>query len=813
MRNCGLSTHRKSLKFLVLIISLILLCVIPMLSDLFAYSRTHVEVNRQDVQYASVKNTVVTQKIYSEGFLSDFGISFYAPSGQLYGNAEVNITLSQNGYSVTESVKAAKLRTLSHYEKNPETEMEERTRYEMSYTLRKSLLKFFRGDIIVSVTSDNLPAGTDLFCEVSSTLVSGLPSALADNNVLGKPMVLEYNVLRIDAHFWYEIILLIVLVFLMMATSWLLAFKHDWLKKHNIMFLCAFLIIFIVVSIRNPYASFWGEPFSEAAYEFWYKAENMGLVKSMMSLMSGEALAWWERILMWVSNTISPRKFVFMTAQLMELTWIGLVAAMPCLNNYRRFFCDEIRLIISLFLGTSLLFDSAYYFWSCSYWALIFFFLFSLLPMEKLHLGVYRLGLVLSVLLCVSRIYHVLLIPVAVVAVLLLGKKQGRRFTIYCWTVALAATFEGLFSFAAGTNLSADSHFLQNMLDIGLVRMLENTLYYQIQVINSLFSGNTHWQGSGANAIALMLFFFIIAFFIHAIKKQKNEVACILGGLGFVSLGSVAINVYTSGSLAVVSFPRNYASAVNWGENVYQEADLHFSYAYICLIFLLLTILFYLEKSYKNKINKFVQPQHLSYALHMRTSFVCSCVTLVFIIAAAFSAKPRLPYKKITVEWKSVYQATEQDSYFLAINTFYGVAPISLEQDTDEMIYGLDDNNNLYEWHDGMRAYEQNKIYHQADIGAVSESEILPVLSVTARRALTNFDVKYVAVLRNSEGRELARVTQAQTDHRLWLDFLFHEPVMDVYSISFELTDGSIAYIQDGLQVGYLLEEKDRGKI
>lgn len=288
------------------------------------------------------------------------------------------------------------------------------------------------------------------------------------------------------------------------------------------------------------------------------------------------------------------------------------------------------------------------------------------------------------------------------------------------------------------------------------------------------------------------------------LAKKEWAKACWLGGLGVISLGSIAINVFTCGSHAAVSFPLNYASNVNWGQNIYQEADLHFSYSYICLSFILLTLVYWAQKPLKKSIQTYANPAQATALCQKSTAVICAVVSIACCIVASCNVKKRLTYDRITVEWKSSYQVTENPDYFLAVNTFYRAAPISLEQGTDEMIFGVDSTGTLYEWLPWLPAYEQYLPYHRADIGAVSQAEQQPVLSVTARRALTNFQVSYVAVLRDRDGTELARAVQAQTDNRLWLDFLFDEPVTGVYTVSFELLDGSAAYIQDGLQIGFV---------
>ncbi len=792
------------LRFFACLTALLLLCIAPMLSDLYAYNRNTVTVLPQNVQYVSVKNTVVSQQIYCQGHMENLGITFYAPSGALYQDATVRITVSQGTKSVSETVKAAQLRTQSAYRVDEKTQTEAKEREEMTYFLRGHLFGFSGGEATVMVTGENLPEGTDLFCEVSSTKVSGLPAAKAGENDLGEPLVLQYGQFRLNAHFWYESALLLMLAALIVFTSYLLVWKSDWLKRGNLLFWCAFAIIFVVVSIRNPYASFWGEPRSEAAYEFWYKAENMGFVGSLMSLMSGEALAWWERILMWTANTIAPTKYVFTAAQLLELTWISMVTAMPCLRSFRRYFADAPRLFFSILLGTALLFDSAYYFWSCSYWALLFFILFALLPLEKLHPAAYAAGLVLTVILCVSRIYHILLIPVALVLMLVLGKARGRRFTIYCGIVAAASFFEGAYSLGAGESLAAGSSPLQSLADIGVGRMIDNTLYYQVQVINSFFTGAEHFSGSAANLLGLLILGLVVLLLFWEIYRQHRAAACMIGALGFISLGSIAVNVYTCGSHAAVYFPINYAAPVHWGENYYQQADLHFTYAYVCLVFLLAGILYLFKTQAAAEMEALVKPDVFALCRRKAASLLCVLVAAACCCEAAFSVKPRLDYSRIVVEWKSIWQITEQQDYFAAINMFYLAAPISLEQGTDEMIYGVDQNGALYQWDYGKARYQMDLPYSTADIGAVSAIGEKQVLSITACRAITNFDVSYVAVLRDAQGNELARAAQAQTDGRLWLDFLFPDSVRGVYSVTFELSDGSVAYVQDAIQVGYI---------
>lgn len=800
---------RKLLRFLAVILLLSLICLAPLVSQLYYYSRSTVTVEAEDVQYASVKDTVVSQEILLQGRASNLKVFFYAPSGQLYQDAVVRISVRQDGRIIETQVPATALLVGGAYETPPEVRVTPISKRESMYQVRADLSSLEPGWATVEITAEGLPDGTDLFCCVSRTLVSGLPGAKAGENELGAPLVLEYDVLKFDAAFWYETGLLAALFAVIVFTAYLLTQRRQWLEHRNWLFVCVFVMIFLFVSIRQPTSSFWGEPRSEAAYEFWYKAHEYGFFKSLMTLMSGEALAWMERILMWIADTLVPVRYVFVAAQLMELTFISFVTAMPCLNAYRRYFSDEVRMVFSLFLGTSLLFVKAYYFWSVSYWSLLFFIAFALLDLDRLRRWQYAAGLVLAAVLCVSRIFHAVLIPAALLLWVVLGKKRGFRFRLYCAVLALASAFEVVYSLLAGQHLSGNASLLAGIRNLGIWRVVENTFYFEVQVLNSFFTGGEHFQGGVANALFLVMLLSLIAVALWNLIRRDGckELACFLLCIGIVSLGTVAITVITSGSYDWVSMPYNYSTRVSWSENYYQEGDLHFSYAYISLAYLLMAGAYVLKRHLM--ADSAASGTEKAALGRILPAAVAGLLAVLCIVNTPAREDRTMLQTSIPTQWKAVSYVTERDSYFIAVNTRYAAAPISLEHNSDELIYGVDEDGNGMLWDATKPAYEEEVPYHIAELGAVSDSEDKQILSVTAKRALTNFDVVYVAVFYDRDGNELARVRQANSPDRFWLDFIPEEPLTGVYSVAFELEDGSVAYIEDGLQVGYILEDTE----
>lgn len=799
---------RKDIKtFVFVALSLMFICFIPMYGNLFTYSTKDVIVEKTELQYVSVKNQCVEQHIYVEGNIKNFKIYFYAPSGILYDEATVKISILQGEEEkAVDIVKARRIPVESSYDRHePISEEEEKLLRYNCYIVDADFSAISTGDAVLRIEGENIPEGTDLFCMVSGTLTSGLPSATANDTELGHPLAIEYEIVKHNQYYYYDITMIIILSVIILGIAGVFAYREKLLKKTNVLYVCAFALIFVCISIQTPTATFYGTPRSEAVYEFWYKAHSMTFLESLMSLMSGESLAWLERIIMWCADKMVPVQYVFVAAQMMEVCFISAVTAMPCLKTFQKYFNELERLIFSILLGVFSLFLKTYYFWSVSYWAFIFIMLFCFVDMDRLKKRHFVYALVFSVILCISRIFHIMFIPVAVILLIAIGRERGRRFRIYCYTIIGASAFEGIYSTMAGTSLTQESGMLENIMDIGVWRIIENTIFYEVQVINSFLFGKEHMIGFTSNMIGLAIIagIFIYCMYSFMGKHGPKKMGCLLLGLGILSFGTIAITVVTSGSYAQVQFPHNYATVVDWGENYFQEADLHFSYAYICLLFILYGLAYAGRERIMKMINENVSDEIQSRVKERAgQAFACGIVLfgLGFVIV---NAKEREKIdNSLAADWSAFYGTVDQASYFMPVNVIYRAAQISMEHNSETWIYGVGDDGKGYFWKNGDDVYTFEKPYSIAEIGAVSDIDEREVLTITAKKAITNFDITYVAVLKDKYGNVIKRVEQANSPERVWIDFVLDEPMEEIYCIEFETLDGNVAYVKDAVQIG-----------
>lgn len=776
--------NKRNLLFIVFWGILFLLCVVPLLSGLYGDCYNDIEVESLQSETLPISSPIISQQIILQGRMKNLGI-YFVTSNTANTGGKIKISLEQGSTYAEEIMDTSKIKTSDFY-------------YFTSH------LSYFKsGNALVKIQALNSAANSSVSCVVSHTLVSGLPAALENNKVLGGPLVLKYNIFKFNFYFYYDSILLFLLLCILIITSYLLIYKRELLDKHNILFLCSFSIIFLTVSIKNPNVSVFGDPISEAAYEFWQKAHYLGFFHSLMSLMSGESMAWLERIFISISDFLSPSgKYVFTIAQFLELSFISAVTSMVCLKSFKRYFSDEIRLLFSIFVGSLLYFNYAYNFNCSSYWGTFFFIVFALMNLKSLKKYQYILGVVLAGILCLSRIFYIVLVPICIFLLIVDGKKLGRRFRILCYTIIACSSFQSIYSVCTNACLSNES-FLSNIKDKGILAVIGNTFYYQVQVFNSLFTNHANINGLLSNLLYLTLFLFLICYSCyHLFKDRDKKLSSCVVALILFGLGTILIDVLTSGNWLAIAFPNNYSAKVDWNKNYFQQADFHFSFAYTSACFLGMAILYYLKSNFAARLQEFKSPVDAEKVKNTVQKIGCTCFAFVILFLGSQTANLSETMRYVPTEWKKVYKVTHQSSYYIPINVSYPVASINLSHNSYDMIFAYSQANKFIYWKDGDPQYSSDIVYNKAVIGNISNIGSMNVLSLSVLKANTNFETTYIAVFYDQSGKELTRVTQSNSTDRAYINFMLDKPLKNVYSVSLITTDGLPVYVKDAMQFG-----------
>ncbi len=791
---------KKIYKFILVMVMLLCLCIIPQISNVFLYSTKEVNTAASKVLYSpnnwkytlikedpvlskpvSLKQRV-EQKLSFEGEIKNIDVFLQCPSKGAYQDWKVTFSLVQEEKKLRVTINGNEL-PLQGY-----------------YSIPIVMASFEEGSVLLSIESEGMPEGTDAFCFVSDWQASELPNSIANKNDLGGVLYLKYTYTTHNQYFWYDIAFLVAVIILIFCISWLFTYKKEHYTNSIWFYLTVTALIFLTKCLENPLMSYLGEPMSEAVYDFWYNAQYKSFFGNLMTMMSGESLVWPERIIMSITKLISPTPSFFRITMLIELAMISLLTAMPCLPRFNKFFSPAIRMALSL-LFSCIIIAKAYLPWSISYWCTLWFIGIAFTDWKKIKRWQYFLILLVTLIFSVSRVYYIVLIPISILAIILLGKKQGKRFVGYWCTIILGVLFQLLYSFIYG---NAGMHIEGGQLNIGTA--LANTFYWQAQIIISLFTGTQHVEALLLNGIVVLSVLLTVGLFIYTLLKKRYELSFALGSLGMFSLGTIMINIVTCMMSTSVHFETTYGAPANWNQTYYQRADLHFSFAYFCTILIILTILWMAKKKENTKSDNLMKTYHSGCAFLQSKSISTTITCIVIIVLMFLCPHERINMRDVFVDWDSSAMVSEQNEYYISVNNIYPVAHLSMNVNTNPIIIAHHDDGTTYEWKEGLEAYNHDEIYDSISTANFEGIINHGVKTLTISRAENNFNRPITAVFIDEEGKEIARVNQSSDSDRYWIDFYPETPLVGVASVKFLTPDGYPAYYWDALQFGVLKE-------
>lgn len=463
---------------------------------------------------------------------------------------------------------------------------------------------------------------------------------------------------------------------------------------------------------------------------------------------------------------------------------------MLCLDDFEKYIPIKLRLLFSIVLGCYVLFPGAYYFWALSYWVIIFVLLFALLDLNKMSKYKYCLGVLVTGTLCVSRIYNIVFIPMAILG-LLFCHERGKRFNIYMLSVILSSSFGVIYSLVFG-----GSGHLNTNATLDIVNVINNTIYYYVQVFNSIIFGKTTNNGLALNVFSFTAILLILIISIKLILKKEYKyygvmIICLLG----LGVGTVMINIVTCTLSTSVAFPYAYDEKVSWLLTYYQDADLHFSYAYFSLYFIFLTMSCALIKKC-NLINK----------VYKNLLTVSSVILVIIYVTSIRNLEIPAKISHVPTDWKNLSGMLSDNEYYLAINTDYPFASISLTQNTYPVIIGLDENGTPYEWDNTKNEYNHTKKYNEINLNELNTFSKQRILTLTVRKSNTNFNDRIIVKMYDKNNSLLIEAIQKNTTEKYYADFQFDQFVTNVARLEFIYENGSPAYVIDALQFGCLYE-------
>ncbi|WP_317394407.1 hypothetical protein [Agathobaculum desmolans] len=659
------------------------------------------------------------------------------------------------------------------------------------YSVPLDLRKFTAGTALLSIESRSScedPANVSGLYS-SNQVGSGLSNMLWNGGECTSPLAFQYTVINPPSWFMYSFCMLVLLLVAICFTAYITSMKPDLLERHHyLLFLLSFLIIVLTISAREPTASFWGEPKSEAAYDFWYGQISNGTLKSLFTLEAGLYLSWLQRLIMAFAVIISPVKYVFAVTQVVSLCIIALFCSLFCLNTTSRYLGKTWSLMLSIFLGCSTLYNE-YMFHSLGYWGILFIIWLFLSNLDFMKPAFYWGSMLLLVVLCFSKLFVVTWIPVALFCLLVLWKESSLRRKIFYIILAVLPLIHVTYIFIRTFSTIEQRQGVGSFQIPELHVLLENLFYYEIQAFNSLVLHVETPNALATNIFAGIVLLLIIGISVYFIFCKDMK----LHYIGIFSVGCLILSVSAVG-VCILGGLGNFdmRAPANWSTNVFGN-NVHWIYIYTPLLFLAFAFI-YLCKEKCRLVG--------SEGAQQIVNILLCCIVAPMALWYTASSETITTPSEYQVEWNKISYATENESYYFPVNiNIPGAELISLQHNSAGKLFGFDANKNWQEIANGVGA--DNAIpYSRASIASVVNESIV---NITVSRANTNYDCNYTVQLFDKEGALIEEVQQVTSDDRQWMTFIPEEPVAGVSEIGFVYSEaGTPAYVKGLLSVGYV---------
>ena len=477
------------------------------------------------------KGTVFQQKIYIPGYITRYGVLFTTYGRNNKG--KIKIELSQGRKKKVEIVDMSKIKDNDFHFFN------------------FKFFQFKKGEAVLRIEGIDGETGNSVSMHETEDIMYG---ELLQNGEKTEKSLVQ----RIE---FYEVNTIVTgqIIFLFLAISsyfyFLKLIKKQ--KKNNIkIYIVTALIAFFLINIKAPVLSFKAEPYAEEFYDFFYYARK-GITGNIFRMEGGYFPLFHRLIAILIAKLgFNARWTIFLMSNVAILI-ISFGSSIFTLHRFKKYGNIFFRFTISILFAVFNIFPYAetHTFIAFAYMNIIMIFYISLIDFNKLKKKNYILLMILTVLLCISKLHYITLLPVATGILILLWKKLKVRDKIFLASIALSTMIQLVYTYRHTKNwIRFDNepayrivgrHTTVWFRPIGKIKILEiiNIGTHQIvqQFINIFNFGTDQNQNIlNLNMVYLIIFIIIAGVLVYISIKNKNRESIIL--LSLLSL--IFINSY-----------------------------------------------------------------------------------------------------------------------------------------------------------------------------------------------------------------------------------------------------------------------------
>ncbi len=506
---------KKRLPFIFLFLGILISCVSYIISN------TEIKIFTNDINVEAeneiLKGTRIYQDIYIPKNLKKYGIIFATYARKNTGKIRVKIV--QGSIEKEELIDVSKLK-------------DNDVRYiNLNY---KAFKKGIARLIIEGVDGTSGNAVTVYKSEDIS-----LGKMVVNNQNTGKGILQKMEYREANSMTKVQIVLTVFVFFLLIYIDKLIEEKKD--KK---LYFVTVILMYLLLTIKAPTITVFTEPFAEIVTNYFVNATTMKTINALFSTDAGY-LSLYSRLITLIvikGFRMSPQISVILMQNFAILLML-FINSLFILNNYKKYGNIFFRFTVSLILGSFSIFPffETHVFVDLPYFNLVAIILISLLDFESLSKKKFILLMISVPILCFSKSYFLLFLPISVLISIIFWKKIYRRQKIYLFLLGLSALFQVMYMYfnKDGWKVYSNSDVNLNFIDI-----VNNIFYPIFQNVRYLFYPNI----TSSNILNMNLIFSIITILgiisgIYYLYRYRNKESIISIALIMITFGATLLNI------------------------------------------------------------------------------------------------------------------------------------------------------------------------------------------------------------------------------------------------------------------------------
>lgn len=755
---------------------LLLLCILPsyeLVKTRFANTVTtaDTEVSRLELE----DGDVVSQEVYvgSGTHLTQFSIGMESALDN--ENASVVVTVKQGDISESEHLTRDEIPSSGLYELK-----------DIDFS------KYSDGSVVIDVSLEESYGGT-FALQMTKEDIYGYDAAQKNGVPQDGSLVISFSSWSLQNEcVIYSIAWIFVILMLIIMASWLMTYKAEWKHFDKVIRALTFGLIISVFSLLYPSFLWYGCDWCEGIF-YYRKIQENSLLDVLLSSDFDLYMAQYNNIFMYlIVKVFGIDTYTFVVCQILSIGMVAYWASLFCKKQYGKYFPIDFRVGAAIVSICYLYTMQEFSFIGIAYFGVLFLLYIITYDFSEDRVS-FWLSIPMIIIMCMSKMTFVLFCPIGIFLLYLWRKKISKRNRILLWVMTISCLLEGLVSVLLNGGLNGGTS-LGTIQDVSLLKLITGSLYYMVQLANSVVFHEMNF--ANALLINVLMSAILVGMLLWCVRevfgKRRFEKAA-----GFI----IAMLAAAYGNCALQLLTNSYSMTpgnIHWDQIFYLpvlDKWWWYSFGYVALWAAGLTWIYIFTAYCKENI---LTEHEMGKNWYRQGSMIVSLVLcIVTVNQYAYHGEDFQSYKAanmFTVPSMmegnfTEYSFMQKDDQFLIVTSF---EPTGLDwyyiHNADYATMELDERCQRIDFSEG---------YAQVGVIAmyVHKSDFTNQMK----------DGRYKIRLYGKDKKEIACYEQLDEDnHREYICFYFGgEKIDGIAYATFEYEDGSRAYIDDCVRIGY----------